>query len=76
MLGRDPEAVAHLEAAIEVNERTGARPWAAHARVDLAELLLDLGDHARANELLAEARATATALGMTALENRVAILTS
>ena len=76
MLGRDSEAVAHLEAAIELNEQTGARPWAAYARVDLAEVLLDLGDAARASDLLEEARATATTLGMTALENRIATLTS
>jgi DNA-binding SARP family transcriptional activator/tetratricopeptide (TPR) repeat protein len=76
MLGRDSEAVAHLEAAIELNEQTGARPWAAYARVDLAEVLLDLADTARARDLLEEARATATTLGMTALQNRVAILTS
>ena len=76
MRGRDSEAVAHLEAAIELNEQTGATPWAAYARVDLAEVLLDLGDHARAHELLADAGATATALGMTALENRIASLTN
>jgi DNA-binding SARP family transcriptional activator len=76
MVGRDSEAVAHLEAAIELNEQTGARPWAAYARVDLAELLLDLGDAARARDLLAEAQTTALALGMTALENRIATLTS
>jgi DNA-binding SARP family transcriptional activator len=76
MLGRDSEAVAHLETAIELNEQTGARPWAAYARVDLAEVVLDLGEHARAHELLAEAGATATALGMTALENRIAPLTN
>jgi DNA-binding SARP family transcriptional activator len=76
MLGRGSEAVAHLEAAIELNEQTGARPWAAYARVDLAEVLLDLGDAARARDLLEEARATAMTLGMTALQNRVAILTS
>ena len=76
MVGRDSEAVAHLEAAIELNEQTGARPWAAYARVDLAEVLLDLGDAARARDLLAEAQTTALALGMTALENRIATLTS
>jgi predicted ATPase/DNA-binding SARP family transcriptional activator len=76
MLGRDSEAVAHLEAAIELNERTGARPWAAYARVDLAEVLLDLGDAVRARDLLTEAQTTALESGMTALENRIAPLTS
>jgi DNA-binding SARP family transcriptional activator len=71
MLGRHDEAVAHLEAAIELNEQTGARPWAAHARVDLAEILVGHGDQARARTLLAEALAIARELGMTALENRM-----
>jgi DNA-binding SARP family transcriptional activator len=76
MLGRDSEAVAHLEAAIDINERTGARPWAAYARVDLAEVLLERGDgvRLRARELLEEARMTAETLGMTALEQRIATL--
>jgi predicted ATPase/DNA-binding SARP family transcriptional activator len=76
MLGRDLDAVAHLEAAIDLNERTGARPWAACARVDLAEVVLARGDGVRARELLEEARTTASALGMRALANRVATLTS
>jgi len=74
MLSRDSEAVAHLEAAIEVNERTGAWPWVAHTQVDLAEMLLRLGDATRARHLLEEAATTANALGMTALEKRVATL--
>ncbi len=74
MLGRDSKAVEHLEAAIELNERTGARPWAAYARVDLAELLRELGDSERAGGLLEEARTTAETLGMTALEKRIATL--
>jgi DNA-binding SARP family transcriptional activator len=76
MLGRDSEAVAHLEAAIELNEQTGARPWAAYARVDLAELLLERGTDAQAHDLLEEARATTETLGMTALGKRIASLAS
>ncbi|HEX2303045.1 MAG TPA: BTAD domain-containing putative transcriptional regulator [Gaiella sp.] len=76
MLGRDSEAVEHLEAAIDLNERTGSGPWAAYARVDLAELLLERGDDARARDLLEEARVTTEMLGMTALGKRIARLTS
>jgi tetratricopeptide (TPR) repeat protein len=76
MLGRDSEAVEHLEAAIDLNERTGSGPWAAYARVDLAEVLLERGDDARARDLLEEARATTEMLGMTALGKRIARLTS
>jgi DNA-binding SARP family transcriptional activator len=76
MLGRDSEAIAHLEAAIELNERTGARPWAAYARVDLVEVLLERGESSRARDLLEEARVTAETLGMTALEKRIATLMS
>jgi DNA-binding SARP family transcriptional activator len=76
MLGRDSEAIAHLEAAIDLNERTGARPWAAYARVDLVEVLRERGESARARDLLEEVRLTAETLGMTALEKRIATLTS
>jgi DNA-binding SARP family transcriptional activator len=76
MLGRDSEAVTHLEAAIELNERTGATPWAAHARVDLAEVLLGRGENTRASDLLEEAETAAGVLHMTALEKRIASLSS
>ena len=53
-LGRLDDAVAHLDAAIRINERMGARPWQAHAQHDLGELLgrrRAAGDAARAAEL-------------------------
>jgi tetratricopeptide (TPR) repeat protein len=66
-------AVAHLEAAITVNESMGARPWAAHSRHDLAEVLGrrdQPGDRQRADELDRAARATAVEIGM-ALANQI-----
>ncbi|HET9288490.1 MAG TPA: BTAD domain-containing putative transcriptional regulator [Gaiella sp.] len=72
MLGRQDEAVARLDAAIELNEQTGAKPWAAYARVDLAQILVELGDEVRARTLRGEALATVRELGMTALESSLA----
>ncbi len=66
-LGRLDDAERHLTAAIEINERMDARPWAAHCRHDLAVLLRrrDLpGDASRAEALDRSARATAVAVGM------------
>ena len=67
-------AAAHLQAAIELNDRMGARPWAAHSRHDLAAVLRqrrDPGDLDHATKLDAAALATATALGMVALTKRI-----
>ena len=38
-LGQLDDAVEHLENAVHINERMGARPWTAHSRADLAEVL-------------------------------------
>ena len=69
-LGRPDDAIRHLEDAVHINERMGARPWTAHSRADLAEVLRRRdapGDAARAGDLEAQALATAEAIGMTAL---------
>jgi hypothetical protein len=66
-LGRPEQAIAHLEHAVEANERMGARPWAAHARADLARALLSRdgpGDGHRAHDLLHTALAEYEALEM------------
>ena len=71
---RMDDAVAHLEAAIERNDRMGARPWAAYSRHDLAVVLRlrkGPGDAERAAQLDAAARATTTALGMVTLAKRI-----
>ena len=73
-LGRLDDAVRHLTAAIEVNERMGAHPWTAHSRHDLAEVLRRRdagGDRAEATRLDRMAAEAATALGM-ALAGRIA----
>ncbi|MEO8247467.1 MAG: AAA family ATPase [Chloroflexota bacterium] len=69
-MGRDDDAVEHLEAAITVGQRLGATPWVAHAQRDLATALRRrgaAGDAGRAAELTVVARATAERLGMVAL---------
>jgi tetratricopeptide (TPR) repeat protein len=70
--GRLDVGVDHLEAAIEMNLRLGARPWAAHAQADLADVLRQRagpGDEARAEALEASALEAATASGLTALHD-------
>ena len=64
------DAVRHLEAAVAINERMGARPWAAHSQRDLAEILrrrAAQGDLERAADLDGSAFEAATAMGMVAL---------
>lgn len=71
MLGRREDAERHFEAAVALNERTGARPWVVLAEQDYASLLADSdesSDRARALELAGRALAGARELGM----NRVA----
>jgi hypothetical protein len=73
-LGRIDDAQRHLGDAVLANERLGAWPWAAHARVDLAAAILDTGAadaRDRASRLLDAASDVADQLGMTALRARV-----
>lgn len=73
-MDRLEDAERYLDAAIQMNERMGARPWTAHSRHDLAMLLRRRdapGDRARAAELDAAALATARELGMLALAARI-----
>ena len=73
-LGRLAEAERHFEDALEMNARMGARPWTAHTQHDFASMLLSRdgsGDRERAHELLSEARDTARAIGMVALESKI-----
>jgi tetratricopeptide (TPR) repeat protein len=67
-------AAAHFEAALELNDRMGARPWLAHTQHDYGRMLLRRdapGDRDRAQELLASAKALAGELGMDALTARL-----
>jgi tetratricopeptide (TPR) repeat protein len=70
-LGRLDDAVQHLDEAVAMNQRMGARPWTAHAQHDLARVLRrrdSAGDRERAAELEAAALVTAHEIGMPALE--------
>ena len=58
------QATRHFEAAIQLNQRSGARPWTAHARHDYARMLIARGDHQKAHQQLAQALATYRELGM------------
>lgn len=73
-LDRLDDAVGHLEDAVHVNERMGARPWTAHSRHDLADALRlrdAPGDAQRAAELDGIALVAARILGMPVLERRI-----
>ena len=73
-LGRLDAADHHLATAIRINEGMGAKPWAAHCRHDLADVLRTRdgsGDRARATQLDRDAGDSARALGMVALVRRI-----
>ncbi|MEP6762451.1 MAG: AAA family ATPase [Sporichthyaceae bacterium] len=64
---RYDEAVAHLETALEVNIRTGARAYVVVTRLDLARALVERGDRAdldRGRSLAGQAADEARRLGM------------
>jgi DNA-binding SARP family transcriptional activator len=68
------EADRHFMSARAMHARLRSPPWSAHAEHEQALMLMARGradDRARARELLASARATAEALGMTRLSERV-----
>jgi tetratricopeptide (TPR) repeat protein len=66
-MSRWQDAERHFEAAIEMDRRTGARPWLAHTQEDYARMLLSRsasGDREKALQLLADTLATYRHLGM------------
>jgi DNA-binding SARP family transcriptional activator len=65
-LGHTEQATRWFERATAENERAGALPWAAHTRLDHAQMLIAHGNHTGAEPLLAQAEATYRALGMDA----------
>jgi DNA-binding SARP family transcriptional activator len=67
--GHRRRAIAHLELALEANERFRAPMYLAHTKVDLAELLGP--DSPRGSALIAEARDAAGAQGLRAVARRV-----
>jgi hypothetical protein len=73
-LFRLDEATQLLQNAAEANERMGALPWCAHAKADLARVLLARdapGDREAAGDLLREALATYQELGMTVAAGKI-----
>jgi DNA-binding SARP family transcriptional activator/tetratricopeptide (TPR) repeat protein len=61
------DAERHFDAALEVNERIGARPWLAHTQEDYARMLAERGqrrDRERGLELAARATEGYLSLGM------------
>jgi hypothetical protein len=67
LLGRRDAAVAHSEAAVELNRRMGMAAWAVHSRLGLAAALAGRGEDERGRELRAQALDEAAALGLTGL---------
>ena len=66
---RYDDAARHLEDALAMNERIGARPWLAHAQEDYAHILLrrgESGDAEKARSLLDSARTAYHELGVSA----------
>jgi DNA-binding CsgD family transcriptional regulator len=71
---RIDDAERHLRSAIEINERTGGRPWLAHAQFELANVLLTrrrTGDRRAAAELVRTALGIARDAGMRGLQERI-----
>jgi DNA-binding CsgD family transcriptional regulator len=73
-LQRWDEAERQFEGALDLDARTGGRPWLALSRCEFAVMLVRRaadGDHDRARQLLACAIDDARSLGMQGLERRV-----
>jgi tetratricopeptide (TPR) repeat protein len=78
-LGRDEDAVRHLEAALRTNTRAQAPPWIARSQLELARALLARGlpeDEGRAADLLRDSERAARDLGMRSLTTRVTLARS
>jgi DNA-binding SARP family transcriptional activator/tetratricopeptide (TPR) repeat protein len=78
-LGRDDDAVRHLEVALRTNTRAQAPPWVARGQLELARALLARGlsgDERRAADLLRNSERAARDLGMRSLTTRVTLAQS
>ena len=58
------DAERHFEQALEVNERTRARPWVARTKHAYGQMLSASGDSQRGGALVSEAQASFRDLGM------------
>jgi hypothetical protein len=68
MIGKDDEAAAHFEKALQAHARVGSVVWLAHTRREYGELLmkrLDKRDQERGRELVAQAEETYRQIGVT-----------
>ena len=66
-MSRWDEAAGHFNNAIEMDTRSGARPWVAHAHIDFARMLTArgaAGDRDRALRLVTQASVIYRELGM------------
>lgn len=73
-LGRTDDAVEHFAQAAKLHERLGARPWLAQTHVEWAAALHLRGlpaDREEVGHLIAQARSTATELGMAHVLRRI-----
>jgi tetratricopeptide (TPR) repeat protein len=73
-MARWDKAEAHFEHALRLDERTGATTWLAHSRYQYGRTLQlrgRPGDRARSEALIGQALATARALGMHSLVERI-----
>jgi class 3 adenylate cyclase len=74
VLGRQDDAEVHFETALAANRHIRAAVWLAHTQCELARALIgrnENGAHARAKELIATARQTATALDLVRLRGKL-----
>lgn len=71
-LGHIEEGIAHLDRAVDVCARLGARPWLVQAQLDLVEALVraERAHDPRVGALVAEASATARQIGLTRFTQR------
>jgi hypothetical protein len=72
-LGDLEAAWRHLDDALAMNERMGARPWVARTKLDLARTLIARGgpgDDQRARTLADESQAIADEIGMPVVATR------
>jgi tetratricopeptide (TPR) repeat protein len=71
------EGIHHFEAALQMNTEMGARPWLARTQYDYGRMLLERaapGDSERAAELISSSHASSHELGMTALAQKISVL--
>ncbi len=75
-MGHVDEGIAHLERAVQITARMGARPWLVDAQLALAEALLDAGraDDRRLSQLVREASGTVSSLDLAVFSDRVTTL--